>query len=97
LTESELPEKRPKTLNDVMEMWREFVAPHGKPRGFETTESHWRAHIQSHLRHLTIARLTVRRVQQFVNNISPGRSGKLVENIVLTLTAMLRHASQPYQ
>jgi len=94
LTEPEFPEKRLKTLNDVMEMWRELVAPHRKPRGLETTESHWRAHLQPHLGHLTLARLTVRRVQQFVNKISPARSGKLVENIVLTLTAMLRHASR---
>jgi hypothetical protein len=49
LTESELSEKRPRTLNDVMEVWRELVAPHRKPRGLETTESHWRAHIQPHL------------------------------------------------
>lgn len=94
MIEPELSEKRLKTLNDVMEMWRELVAPHRKPRGLETTESHWRAHIQPHLGHLTLARLTVRRVQQFVNRISPGRSGKVVENIVLTLTAMLRHASR---
>ena len=94
MIEPELPEKSLKTLNDVMEMWRELVAPQRKPRGLETTESHWHAHIQPHLGHLTLARLTVRRVQQFVNRISPGRSGKVVENIVLTLTAMLRHASR---
>ena len=75
-----------------MTEWRELVAPHRKPRGLETTESHWRAHIQPELVHLSVSRLNVRRVQQFVNRISPGRSGKLVENIVLTLTAMLRHA-----
>jgi hypothetical protein len=34
------------------------------------------------------------RVQEFVNKITPGRSGKMVENILHTLTGNLRHASK---
>lgn len=94
MSQEHIEELKIVTLNDVMQAWRTLVAPHRKPRGLETTESHWRAHIKPHLGHLIVSRLTVRRVQMFVNAISPGRSGKLVENIVLTLTAMLRHANR---
>jgi integrase len=83
-----------RTMNDVMEDWRKLVAPHRKPRGVETTESHWRAHIGPELGQVPVSQLDLRRVQEFVNKISPGRSGKQVENIVLTLTGMLRHASK---
>ena len=81
-------------MSDVMEDWRKLVAPHRKPRGVETTESHWRAHIGPELGQIPVSQLDLRRVQEFVNKISPGRSGKQVENILLTLTGMIRHASK---
>ena len=34
-----------RTLNEIVKVWRETVAPHYKPRGRETAESHLRAHI----------------------------------------------------
>lgn len=83
-----------RTLNDIVGDYRKLVVPHRKPRGVETTESHLRAHIIPELGHVPLTQLDVRRVQEFVNKISPGRSGKMVENIVLTLTGIIRHASK---
>jgi len=83
-----------RTLNDIVGDYRKLVVPHRKPRGVETTESHLRAHIIPELGQVSLAQLDVRRVQEFVNKISPGRSGKMVENIVLTLTGIIRHASK---
>lgn len=83
-----------RTLNDIVSDYRKLVVPHRKPRGVETTESHLRAHIIPELGQVPLTQLHVRRVQEFVNKISPGRSGKMVENIVLTLTGIIRHASK---
>jgi len=83
-----------RTVNDVLSEWRKLVAPHHKPRGLETTESHLRAHIIPELGHVPLSQLDVRRVQEFVNKITPGRSGKMVENITLTLTGIIRQASK---
>jgi integrase len=81
-------------LNDAVGEWRKLVAPHRKPRGVETTESHLRAHIIPELGKVPLSQLDTRRVQEFVNKISAGRSGKMVENVLLTLTGILRHASK---
>ena len=81
-----------RTLNDVVGDYRKLVIPHRKPRGVETTESHLQAHIIPELGQVPLTQLDVRRVQEFVNKISPGRSGKTVENIVLTLTGIIRQA-----
>ena len=78
-----------RTLNDVVKEWREKIAPHRKPRGVETTESHLRAHIIPELGGVPLSQLDALRVQEFVNKITPGRNGKTVENIVLTLTGIL--------
>lgn len=83
-----------RTLNDIVSDYRKLVVPHRKPRGVETTESHLRAHIIPELGQVPLTQLDVRRVQEFVNKTSPGRSGKMVENIVLTLTGIIRHASK---
>jgi len=81
--------KTERTLNDVVEDWRGKIAPHRKPRGLETAESHLRAHIVPELGQVRLSQLGPLRVQEFVNKITPGRSGKMVENIVLTLTGIL--------
>lgn len=78
-----------RTFNDVVKEWREKIAPHRKPRGVETTESHLRAHIIPELGGVPLSQLDALRVQEFVNKITPGRNGKTVENIVLTLTGIL--------
>jgi integrase len=79
------------TLADVVNEWRKLVAVNHKPRGRETTESHLRAHILPKLGSLAVADLTAQRLQSFIAEITPGRSGKMVENIMLTLTGILRH------
>ena len=78
-----------RTLNDVVKEWREKIAPHRKPRGVETTESHLRAHIIPELGGIPLSRLDALRVQEFINKVTSGRNGKTVENIVLTLTGIL--------
>jgi len=79
------------TLEDVVKEWRKLVAVNHKPRSRETTESHLRAHILPKLGSLAVSDLTAKRLQDFVAEITPGRSGKMVENIMLTLTGILRH------
>ena len=34
-----------RTLNNVIDEWRKLIAPNHKPRGLETSESHFTAHI----------------------------------------------------
>ena len=63
-----------------------------KPRGRKTAESHLRAHILPKLGSLAVEDLTVKRLQDFVAEITPGRSGKMVANILATLTGILRRA-----
>ena len=83
-----------RTVNDAVADWRKLVAPHRKPRGVETGESHLKAQNLPELGQVPLSQVNVHRVQEFVNKISLGRSGKMVENIVLTLTEILRHASK---
>ena len=79
------------TLNDVAEKWRKLAAPNQKPRGLETSESHLRR-ILPELGALPLSALDNEKLQQFVRKISPGRTGKTVENIMLTLSGILGHA-----
>ena len=83
-----------RTVNDAVADWRKLVAPHRKPRGVETGESHLKAHTPPELGQVPLSQVNARRVQEVVNKISLGRSGKMVENIVLTLTGILRHGSK---
>ena len=43
---------------------------------------------------MALTQLNVRRVQEFVNKITSSRCGKMVENILLTLTGILRLANK---
>ncbi len=88
--------KKAQTLSDVVNEWRQIVAVNLKSRGRETAESHLRAHIIPRLGSCSLSELTTKRIQQFVAEITPGRSGKMVENIVLTLTGILRRARKWY-
>jgi len=80
-------------LNDAVEKWRKLVAPNLKPRGVKATESHLRV-ILPKLGALPSPALTNECLQQFIGEISLGRSGKTVENIMLTLSSILGHASR---
>ena len=86
--------KDERTLNDVIAEWRKLVAPNRKPRGLQTTESHLKAHIVPELGDVPFSQLDAHRVQEFVHKITPGRSGKMVLNIVTTLTGILFDASK---
>lgn len=87
-----LVEKADPTLRDAVAEWRRLVAPNQKPRGRETAESHLRAHIIPKLGSLAIASLDAKALQDFVAEITPRRSGKTVENVLLTLSGILGHA-----
>lgn len=84
--------KTGRTLEDAVTEWRKLIAVNLKPRGRKTAESHLRAHILPKLGSLAVADLTAKRLQGFVAEITPGRSGKMVANILATLTGILRHA-----
>jgi integrase len=86
--------KSERTLNDIIAEWRKLVAPNRKPRGLQTTESHLKAHIIPELGDVPFSQLDAHRVQEFVHKITPGRSGKMVINIVTTLTGILFDASK---
>ena len=59
-----------RTVNDAVADWRKLVAPHRKPRGVETSESHLKAHNLPELGQVPLSQVNVRRVQEFVNKIS---------------------------
>jgi integrase len=84
--------KAGRTLEDAVTEWGKLVAVNLKPRGRKTAESHLRAHILPKLGSLAVEDLTVKRLQDFVAEITPGRSGKMVANILATLTGILRRA-----
>lgn len=85
-----LIQKKQRTLNDLIAEWRALIAPHRKPRGLKSTECNLRAHIIPALGDKLLREIDTRSIQSFVNRISiPSRSGKTVENIVLTLTGIL--------
>ena len=86
--------KNERTLNDLITEWRKLVASNRKPRGLQTTESHLKAHIVPELGDVPLSHLDAHRVQEFVHKITPGRSGKMVLNIVTTLTGILLDASK---
>lgn len=80
------------TLNDAIAEYRRCVLSHLKPRGAETITSHLTAHIMPSLGSCALAELNLFRIQQFVHSLSAGRSAKTVENIILTLSGILRRA-----
>jgi integrase len=86
-----LVKKADPTLQDAINEWRRIVAVNMKPRGLETAESHLRAHIVPRLGTTNVADLDLKTMQDFVAGITPGHSGKYVENILLTLSGILRH------
>lgn len=86
--------KSERTLNDAIADWRKLIAPNRKPRGLQTSESHLKAHIVPELGDVPLSQLDAHRVQEFVHKITPGRSGKLVLNVVTTLLGILGDASK---
>jgi integrase len=90
---TKLPPKVGLTLAEFVEEWRRDVAVNLKGSTTRAAESHLRAHIIPKLGSLHLTEITTKMVQGFVAYLaSGGRSRKTVENVLLTLSSLLRTA-----
>jgi integrase len=89
---AKLPPKSGVTLNQFVEEWRTNVAVNLKGGTTRAAESHLRAHILPKLGSLTLPEINTKTVQNFVAYLATGRSRKTVENVLLTLSSILRTA-----
>ncbi len=88
-----VPPKSGVTLNTFVREWRSGVAVNLKGSTVRAMESHLRAHILPKLGHLSLSEIDTKAVQNFVAYLgSGGRSRKTVENVLLTLSSILRTA-----
>ena len=88
-----LPPKIGLTLADFVQEWRTSVAVNLKGSTTRAAESHLRAHILPKLGSLHLTEITTKTVQGFVAYLaSGGRSRKTVENVLLTLSSLLKTA-----
>jgi integrase len=80
-------------LSDFVEEWRSSVAVNLKGSTTRAAASHLRAHIIPKLGSLHLSEITTKAVQGFVAHLAGGgRSRKTVENVLLTLSSILRVA-----
>lgn len=90
---TKMPPKTGKTLDQFVQEWRASVAVNLKGSTVRAAESHLRAHILPELGSLPLTEITTKPVQSFVAHLSTGgRSKKTVENVLLTLSSILRTA-----
>jgi integrase len=89
---AKLPPKSGVTLEEFVKEWRASVAVNLKDSTTRTAESHLRAHILPMLGSLTLPEINTKAVQSFVAYLGTGRSRKTVENVLLTLSSILRTA-----
>jgi integrase len=88
-----LPPKSGVTLEEFVKEWRTSVAVNLKASTTRTAESHLRAHIIPKLGTLPLKEMNTKTVQSFVSILANGgRSRKTVENVLLTLSSILRTA-----
>lgn len=88
-----MPPKAGLTLADFCGEWRRDVAVNLKGSTTRAAESHLRAHIIPRLGSLLLTEITTKAVQGFVAHLaSGGRSRKTVENVLLTLSSLLKTA-----
>ncbi len=88
-----LPQKTGVTLADYVGEWRRDVAVNLKGSTMRAAESHLRAHIIPQLGNLRLTEITTKAVQGFVAYLaSDRRSRKTVENVLLTLSSLLKTA-----
>ena len=88
-----LPPRTGLTLAEFVEEWRRDVAVNLKGSTTRAAESHLRAHINPKLGSLLLMQITTKTVQGFVAHLaSGGRSRKTVENVLLTLSSLLKTA-----
>lgn len=80
-------------LSDYVEEWRRDLAVNLKRSTVRAAESHLRAHILPKFGNLHLTEITTKTVQGFVAYLaSGGRSRKAVENVLLTLSSLLKTA-----
>jgi integrase len=85
--------KTGKTLEQFVQEWRTSVAVNLKGSTTRAAESHLRAHIIPKLGSLPLTEMNTKTVQTFVAYLATGgRSRKTVENVLLTLSSILRVA-----
>ena len=90
---AKLPPKSGITLIQFVQEWRSSVAVNLKGSTTRAAESHLRAHIIPKLGSLPLTEINARTVQGFVAYLcTGGRSRKTVENVLLTLSSILRVA-----
>ncbi len=92
-TAAKMPPKSGITLDTFVKEWRTNVAVNLKGSTSRAAESHLRAHILPKLGSLTLTEINTKIVQAFVAYLATGgRSKKTVENVLLTLSSILRKA-----
>jgi integrase len=90
---AKMPPKSGMALETFVKEWRTNVAVNLKNSTARAAESHLRAHILPKLGSLTLTEINTRAVQAFVAHLAiGGRSRKTVENVLLTLSSILRKA-----
>jgi integrase len=88
-----LPSKVGLTLSEFVEEWRVSVAVNLKGSTTRSAESHLRAHIIPKLGNLPLTAIRTKEVQSFVAYLATGgRSRKTTENVLLTLSSLLKTA-----
>jgi integrase len=91
--EAKLPPKSGMTLERFVSEWRTNVAVNLKGSTVRLAESNLRAHILPRLGSLTLPEINTKAVQCFVAYLANGRSRKTCENVLLTLSSLLRTAT----
>src|SRR5260370_2444589 len=92
-TAAKMPPKSGMPLETFVKEWRTNVAVNLKSSTARAAESHLRAHILPKLGSLTLTEINTKIVQAFVAHLATGgRSRKTVENVLLTLSSILRKA-----
>jgi integrase len=90
---AKLPPRSGITLEAFVEEWRTKVAMNLATTSTRAMNSHLRAHILPKLGSLTLPEINTKTVQGFVSYLAvPGRAAKTVENVLLTLSSILRTA-----
>jgi Phage integrase, N-terminal SAM-like domain len=90
---TKMPPKSGMSLDSFVKEWRTNVAVNLKGSTTRAAESHLRAHILPKLGSLSLTEINTKTVQTFVAYLATGgRSRKTVENVLLTLSSILRTA-----
>jgi integrase len=90
---AKMPRRSGKTFEQFVAEWRSSVAVNLKASTVRAAESHLRAHILPKLGNQALTEVNTKTVQTFVTYLATsGRSRKTVENLLLTLSSILRTA-----